>query len=323
MIGSRGARLAVLAILLGGGVLGAPAPFGADTDAQDNRLTEALWSQLRGWSSPRRPKVALVLSGGGARGLSHIGVLQILEREKIPVDLIVGTSVGAIVGALYASGVPPAEIENMSREIGWDKLTDLSAAALVRLLVSEELLSTRNMERFLERRIGKKQFADLKIPLACVSADLQTGEQITLREGDVALAARASATMPGVFAPVPYRHRLLVDGGIVDNVPTDVAQRLGADVILCVNAPVDLARHSVANVFMTLTQALYIQGQVITEERIRLADALIEPRVEDVSTLELWKSPQCVQAGRAAAEAALPAVRRALVKKFLERWAER
>jgi NTE family protein len=296
------------------------APLGAaDFSAADEEslVVEALWAKMREAPAGARPKVALVLGGGGARGLAHIGVLKVFSRAGVPVDLVVGTSIGAVVGALSCAGVPPQEIERMAWEVGWNKLTDLSAAGVVKLLVAEELLSTQKMESYLERRFGTKTFADLKTPFAAVAADLRTGEQIVLREGSVALAARASATMPGVFRPVTYRHRLLVDGGIVDNLPTDVAKTLGADVILCVHVPLDLSRNAPSNVLTTLNQSLYIQGQVITQDRLALADVVITPKVNDVNTFELWKSTECVKAGEAAARKSLPGLRRTLVSRFL------
>jgi NTE family protein len=251
--------------------------------------------------------------------LVHIGVLKVLEREGVPVDLVVGTSVGAIVGALYAAGVRTSDIEGMASEVGWDQLTDLSSARVVRLLVSERLLSTQKMEKYLQARIGEKTFADLKTEFACLATDVRTGEGIVLREGSVALAARASATMPGIFEPVPFRHRLLIDGGVVDNVPTEVARRLGADILLCVYVPVDLSRNNVSNVLTMMTQALYIQGQAMSEDRVKRADFLIKPEVSDISALELWRSKECMEAGQRAAEAAWPDLKKLLVEKLFER----
>ncbi|MBI4397425.1 MAG: patatin-like phospholipase family protein [Elusimicrobia bacterium] len=289
-------------------------------DEQEVLLTEALWSRLRELPPQKRPRVGLVLGGGGARGLAHIGVLKVLEQEKVPIDLVVGTSVGALVGALYTAGLPTSDIERIGQEIGWDSLTDLSTARLVKLLVTESLLSTERMEEYVGRYIGDKQFADLKTSFACVAADLKTGEQIIIREGSVALAARASATMPGMFQPVHYRHRLLVDGGVVNNVPVDVAKVLGVDIILCVNLPANFSKYNVSNVFMTLTQALYIQGQMISQERLSQADVVITPKVGDVTALELWKSQECIEAGIVAARESIPQIRKTLVKKFFERW---
>lgn len=303
-------------------VLGFPSPGPAaqSPSGDETALLDALWGRLRELPPDRRPRVGVVLSGGGARGFAHIGVLNVLQREKVPVDVLVGTSVGALVGALYASGLPPERIANLSAELGWTQLTDLSAARVVRLLVSEQLLSTQNMEKYLETHIGDKKFADLNTQFACVAADLRTGEQIVLREGSVALAARASATMPGLFEAVPYRHRLLVDGGIVDNVPTDVARRMGVDLLICVYTPADFSRHAVSNVLTTLTQAIYIQGQVISEERLNQADMVIRPDVGHVSALELWRSEECVEAGQRAAEALWPELKQKLVTAFFDRW---
>ena len=294
------------------------APPSFDAADEESLVVDALWAKFKVLPAGQRPKIALVFGGGGARGLAHVGVLKVLRQEGVPVDMIVGTSVGAIVGALAAADVPTEEIEKMGAEVGWNNLTDLSKSNLVKLLVSEELLSTKKMEEYLRKRFGDKTFADLKIPFACLSTDLRTGEQIILREGNVALAARASATMPGVFQPVPYRHRLLVDGGIVDNVPTDVAKLLGADVIVCVNVPPDFSRNAPSNVLTTLNQAIYIQGQVIVQERLALADVLIEPQVRDVNAFELWKSKECMAAGEAAARKAMPALRRALVARIFK-----
>jgi len=309
----------IVAVLVGA-VLVPPALGGTVPALEGAALFDTLWAKLRSLPADRRPRVALVLSGGGARGFAHIGVLKVLEREKVPVDLIVGTSVGALVGALYASGLPAAKIEDLSVGAGWSKLTDLSTARVVRLLLTERLLSSKKMETYLQAQVGDKKFADLKTAFVCVAADLRTGEQIVLREGDVAPAARASATMPGIFEPVPYRHRLLVDGGIVDNVPTDVAHRLGADILICVYTPADFSRRNFTNVLSTLAQAIYIQGQVISEERLALADFVVRPDVAEVGAMELWRSKECVEAGQRAAEAAWPDLERLLVEKFFDRW---
>lgn len=326
MIGFRqsGSLVAAALVFLGSFLRAAPAPSSPsssfDAPEEESILVDALWAKFKGLPPGRRPKVALVLGGGGARGLAHIGVLKVLRREGVPVDMIVGTSVGALVGALAAADVPTVEIERLAADIGWDKLTDLSKARLVKLLVTDELLSTQRMEDYLKIRFGDKTFADLKTPFACVAADLRTGEQIILREGSVALAARASATVPGVFKPVAYRQRWLVDGGIVDNVPTDVAKILGADVILCVNVPADLTRTAPSNVLATLNQALYIQGQVIIQERLALADVLIQPRMIDVNTFDLGKAKECMAAGEEAARLAMPGLRKVLAAKFFKAW---
>ena len=125
--------------------------------------------------------------------------------------------------------------------------------------------------------------------------------------------------MPGIFEPVPYRHRFLIDGGVVDNVPTEVARRLGAEILICLYVPEDFSRHNVSNVLSMMTQALYIQGQVLSEDRIKRADFLIRPDVSDVSALELWHSKECMEAGQRAAEKSWPDLKKYLAEKFLDR----
>ena len=288
--------------------------------SEEKQVVQSLWPVLRKLPADKRPRVALVLGGGGARGLAHIGVLKVLEQEKVPVDLVVGTSVGALIGALYTAGLSMDKIERMGEEAGWDKLTDFSSSTMVKLLISDELVSTKKMQDYVGQHIGNKKFGELEKDFACVAVDLKTGEQIVLREGNVALAARASATMPGLFQPVEYRHRLLIDGGVLDNTPTNIARLLDADIILCVNVPADFAKHNVSNVLTTLTQALYIQGELISQESLKLADIVIEPKVGHISALELWRSRECIEAGVAATRQAMEKIRRILVTRTFKTW---
>lgn len=277
-------------------------------------ITDYLWQRMRQLAPPHRPKVALVLGGGGARGLAHIGVLKVFEEEKVPVDMVVATSVGALIGALYCSGEPVEKIEKMGEIVRWNEITDLGDASIVKLMISEHLLSTEKMEKYLNERIGRKRFDELKIPFACVATDLQTGERVIFREGEVALAARASSTIPGVFDPVEYRHRYLVDGGLFDNIPTDVAQLLGADIIIAVTISSDFTKNNTSNVFMILTQSIYIQGKHFDEERLKQADIIVRPKVSDVTAIDLGRSRECIDAGVVAARAVMPALKQKLIE---------
>jgi NTE family protein len=254
--------------------------------------------------------------------LAHIGVLDVLEESQVPIDMIVGTSVGALVGALYASGVPIQEIQKMAEEIGWNELAGISGTSFIRLFLTEKLVSADTMEDYLRRSLGDKRFDQLDIPFACVATDIRTGERILFREGPVAPAARASATIPGIFSPTRYRHRLLVDGGIVDNVPTDVAKLMGADVIIAVPVSADFSDNHISNVFLTLQQSLYIQGALLEKDRLRDAHILIEPQVGDVTAAALWRSRYAMQQGRQAARQRMQDIRKHLILQTAKRWWE-
>lgn len=277
------------------------------------------WQKTADLKASDRPKIALVLGGGGARGLAHIGVLKVLEEEKVPVDIVVGTSVGALIGALYCSGISMGKIERIGEDVRWNNITNLKSITLLRLLLSEQLLSTKKMEEYLSKNIGNKSFDELSKTFACVATDINTGEMIVMKEGDVAFAARASATIPGVFAPAEFRHRYLVDGGISSNIPTDIAKLLGADIIIAVPVSADISKSNVSNVMMTLTQAIYIQGRLLDKERLKDADIVIRPKVGEISIVDLGRSKECIDAGVLAARKAIPEIKRFILGKINER----
>lgn len=280
---------------------------------EEKAITGYLWQREIRLAPPERPRVALVLGGGGARGLAHIGVLKVLSEEKVPVDMVVGTSVGALIGALYAAGEPIETLEKLGENVRWNDLTNVSDSSIVKLLISERLLSTEKIEKYLNNRIGNRRFDELKVPFACVATDLVTGERVILREGEVAPAARASSTIPGIFDPVEYRHRYLVDGGLVDNIPSDVARLLGADIIIVSAISADFSKNNVSNVFMVLNQSIYIQGKGFDEERLKLADIVIRPNVGDVSAVDLGRSRECIDDGVLAARRVMPQIKRLLI----------
>ena len=267
-----------------------------------------------------RPRVILVLGGGGARGLSHIGVLRVLEEEKIPVDEIVGVSVGALIGSLYAAGLPVDKIEDMAHDIGWDKLTGQTKVSMLRLLLSDELASTKRMETYLDKYMGKKMFSDLRIPFMCVATDIQTGrKRVVLKDGSVRrrwpLAARAPPSRV-CLSRFTIGKQLLVDGGLVDNLPTNVSNiRENWDVVIAVLPHVDVTAIQTNTVFRVLIRSLEIQRDVIiAQNRQQADDVLIEPQVSGIGFADLDKSVECVNAGvRAAREQALE------IKKILLR----
>ncbi len=290
-----------------------------DIEKEDALLKRYIWNEVCNLEDNLRPRVALVLGGGGARGLAHIGVLKVLKEENVPIDIIVGTSVGALIGALYATDERIEDIENMSEDIGWNKLISISSFSPVRLLSLKNIFDSRKTEEYIALRIKNKRFDELKITFACVASDIQTGERIIFRDGLVAPAVRASASVPGLFKPVEYRHRLLVDGGIVDNVPVDIAKMLSADIIIAVVVSGDFTDYDLSNILLILAQVISIQGNQLVSNQLKNADIVIQPQVGDVSIIDLNRGEECIEAGVIATRRNLYKIKELIMNKGFER----
>lgn len=255
----------------------------------------------------RKRTIGLALSGGSTYGAAHVGVMEVLEENGIQPDMIAGTSAGALVGAAYCAGVPLKEIETLFLTMSWPTLLKLS----IRNPLS--IFDTQPMEEFLRKKLGDIEFKDLIIPFAAVACDIHTGERVVLNAGPVAPAVRASAAIPGLFSPVEIGGRLLVDGGIVDNLPVDLVRSMGADYVIAS----DVSKHGAAskkpeNAFEILLAMTYIM-----QERAALSDAdqsecYIRPQVSQYSSWGFKDAPHMVDAGRDAARSALPKLKRNL-----------
>ncbi len=179
-------------------------------------------------------KIGLVLGSGAARGLAHIGIIKALKEKNIPVDMIAGSSMGALVGACYAREGEIANLEEIILKIDWKQLTRLADPNLA--LLFKGLIHGKKVKELLRTLIGDIEFKDLKIPLAVVATDVNTGEEIVIKEGSVIEAVRASISIPAIFMPVKFKGRFLIDGGIVNPVPVGVVKALGATFIIACNA---------------------------------------------------------------------------------------
>ncbi len=252
-------------------------------------------------TSPTRPRIGLVLSGGGARGLAHVGVLKVLEELHVPVDVITGTSMGAIVGGLYASGMRAADLERELRAVRWNEVfasrverrllsqrrkeEDFEISPLIELgLRDGELVaptgavSSRGLESLLRRFTlpvrAVAHFDKLPIPFRAVATDMETGAGVVLDQGDLALALRSSMSVPGLFAPTEVAHRVLGDGGLVNNLPMDVARALGAEVLIVVNIGTPLgSRDSLVSVVGLTSQMI----NILTEQNVQRSLAMLRP----------------------------------------------
>ena len=174
------------------------------------------------------PKLGLALGSGAARGLAHIGVLKILEEAKIPIDIITGTSMGALIGPMYASGVPVTQMEAVALEIDWRSMARLLAPTLP----ISGLTDSRKLVAFMSELLPAREFDDLQQTLAVTATDINTGEAIIIKQGDLLEALRASLAFPGIFSPVRFGNRFLVDGGLCNPIPTEVARNLGAQKVI-------------------------------------------------------------------------------------------
>ncbi len=282
-------------------------------------------------AAPGRPKVCLVLSGGGARGAAHVGVLKVLEELRVPVDCVVGTSMGSIVGAAYASGVPVAEMERvlgtLTTRILFEealprqersvhlKQDDASILATPEIgvassgvLLPKGLVSGVQLEgvlRGLSRAPGYRHFDELPIPYRAVATDLVTGKPFVLDQGELAAAMRASMSVPGVIEPARLAGRLLVDGGLTDNLPVDVARAMGADVVIAVNLGTPLMNAqdltSVIGVTSQMVSILTEQNVQASLASLRPTDILVVPRLDDFSARDFDHLADAVPIGAAAA----------------------
>jgi NTE family protein len=182
--------------------------------------------------APEPRKIGLALGSGAARGMAHIGVLKVLAQEGIPVAAIAGTSIGAFIGALHAAGVPPFHMEQVACRVDWRQMARL----LDPILPTSGLIDGKKVGRFMAELLPARTFEELAIPLAVVATDIETGEALVIRRGELLPALQAAVAFPGIFSPVRFGDRFLVDGGLRNPVPVDVARELGADKVIGVCA---------------------------------------------------------------------------------------
>jgi NTE family protein len=254
----------------------------------------------------QRPKIALVLGGGAARGFAHVGVIRALEQEKIPIDMIVGTSVGSLIGALYAADPNSFELEWTAFKLEKDDLFDYGVFST---FTGMGPVKGDKLEDFVKKRVPVENIEQLKMPFSAVATDLNRGVAVILDKGSVAKAVRASSAIPGVFSPVDYQGKTLVDGGVMDNIPVSVARKKGADIVIAVDISENVTNFNITNIIDVMIQSLTIIMNENAKHKARDADVLITPAVGDVAMLDFTQKKRCMQAGSEAAQRALPEIR--------------
>lgn len=253
---------------------------------------------------PDRPKIGLALSGGAARGIAHIGVLKVLEENNFPIDFIAGTSMGSVIAGAYASGMKIGLLEEIALSIRWGDVSKVSFSRLA-------IMTNNPLEKLLRRLMPVSDFAKMRIPLAIVTADVQTGQVVVFTKGDAIRAIRISCTVPGFFAPeIDSEGRMLVDGGIVQNLPVDTVRSLGAEKVIAidVNSGVEMTSHP-TNIFQILMQSYMVIGRGSAAFQASHADLLIEPNIGRIRVDELERAADLIAGGEAAMIKALPAAK--------------
>ncbi len=257
-------------------------------------------------SPPQRLKIGLALSGGAARGMAHVGVLQALSENNIRIDCIAGTSAGSIVGGAWAAGMPIEEIADLGRNMRW---RDIGRVTMSRLGVQ----SNERLEQYLRAHFPISRFEDLPIPFAVVATELKTGSPVIMRdEGDVPFAIRASCAIPGWYVPVTDQQgRQLVDGGLVAVIPATVTRSLGADIVIAVdvNAAGATFIGPSSSVIGVLLQSMLVVQKTASHYQRELSDLVIQPQVGHIRWDEMGRAEELIAAGYEAGLESIPQIR--------------
>ena len=269
--------------------------------------------------TPRKSgkKVGLALSGGAARGLAHVGVVSVLHKEGIPIDMIAGTSAGAIVGAVYARDRDVERMKKYALDPGWKKRVPMIDPSFPKT----GFIKGKKIEKLFESFLGSDTtFEDLQMPFACIATDIQTGEEIVINSGSVTEAIRASISIPGIFTLVKVKDRYLVDGGLTTPIPVEVVRQMGAYFVIAVNVNPDVTgriiktdtpdkKEKPPNIFQVLMQSVYITTYSLARNSLEKADVVIEPDTADISAGEFRRTPELITLGEMAAAEAVPEIK--------------
>ncbi len=257
----------------------------------------------------RPPRLGLALGGGAARGFAHVGVIQVLEQNGIHPDLVVGTSAGSLVAALYASGMNGADLERAAMSMEEATLTDWTLPFNGRGVLKGDALA-----RYVRQAVGGRVIEQMPLPLGILATDLGNGQGTLFRRGDAALAVRASSAVPGVFTPVSIGGREYVDGGLVAPVPVSQARAMGAEVVLAVDISSDPEGNNASGLLQVLLQTTAIMGHSINRHELRSAEVVVRPALSGVGSADFSSRQRSIVAGRAAMQAALPRLKAELAK---------
>lgn len=268
-------------------------------------------------NTTRHPKIGLALGSGGAKGLAHIGVLKVLEKHTIPIDFIAGSSIGALIGGMYASEKNVSKIEEQINDF-----TRMKGISLIDFTMRGGILKGIKVENYFNEIIKDDTIESLSIPFAAVATDFNTAQPVVFRKGSVVKAIRASIAVPGIFQPLKYHNHLLADGGLVNPVPVDVLYQMGADVIIAVNLDsvyIDKPIEDIPALTIIPLNTVGILRHTLSKQSIKGADVIIEPPDKYHIGLLGWKyfidnekAQDIIRLGEMSAEKALPQIHKAI-----------
>jgi NTE family protein len=251
--------------------------------------------------------VAIVLGAGAVKGFAHVGVLNILESQRVPIHMIVGTSVGSLVGSLYAYGHSAEQIQMMAYALERDDIIDLT-------LPDNGFVKGEKLELYVNRMVRDTPIEKFRIPFHAVATDIKTGEEFVFGKGNAGMAVRASCAMPGIFKPSRISGRTYADGGVVSPLAIDIARRYGADVVIAVDISSGITQATPQGTVETILQSIDIMYAKIAALQIPRADVVIRPSVGHLGSTDFTKKNEAILEGEKAARAAMPAILSVLSK---------
>ncbi|HKM39337.1 MAG TPA: patatin-like phospholipase family protein [bacterium] len=260
-----------------------------------------------------RSGIGIALGAGAARGLAHIGVLQVLETEGIDIHYVAGASIGSLIGAFFAAGIELDRMEQLAASLRLKHLVDFGG-----LPGKGGVIQGEKLRQLLNTFLRGLTFDDLRLPFAAIATDLTTGEEVAFRQGSVVTAIMASCAIPGVFVPVRTSGRILVDGGLVDRVPVRILHKMGAGKVIGVDVGPNLRSGRFRSAVEVTMQAFDIMQEVIVRLKTSRADVLIRPEVGDFSLIRLDKATELIKLGRKAAIKSVPIIKGLLAEERVQ-----
>lgn len=251
------------------------------------------------------PKVGLALGSGGARGFAHIGVLKVLKEADIPIHCIAGSSMGSLIGCVFAVHENPYMMEKLAVHLKPKHWIDFTVPKM-------GLVAGEKVSELIRLLTHGKRLEQLRIPTAVVATDLVTGREVVFTEGPIDKAVRASIAIPGIFNPVLDEGRVLVDGGVVTRVPIQAVKDMGVDVVIAVDVVAEIPKIEIHSLFDVISQTIDVMERHIFQRQAELADIIIEPKVGHVSSTDFSQAASCIKAGETAAREKIDDIRRLL-----------